>query len=375
MKKLLIVVNVDWFFISHRLCIAEEAIKDSWDVYAIAGDTGRSEEILKTGVKYTPLALSRSGTNFFQEMYAIKKLYKLYKEIKPDVVHHVALKPIVYGSIISKILKIKGALNSFSGLGYVFTDDRKGMAQNIMVKMMRFGFNRKNLLVIFQNNDDYNELKKHKIFSKQNGIIFIKGSGVDLETYSEMPFPNNERVNILFPARMLWDKGILELKKATEILKEEYQDKVTFILAGNVDLGNKAGAPESYLKEWEHKNYVTWIDYQKDMIGVYANSDIVVLPSYREGMPKSLIEACAIGRPIITTNTVGCKECVDHGKNGLLVALKSGEDLANKLKELIDNQDLRITMGKASRKKAEQEFGLKNVIDKHLKLYNDFLSS
>lgn len=373
MKKIFILVNVDWFFISHRLCLAEEALKDGWEVYAAAGDTGRSKEIENTGITYFPLPMSRSGMNIFNELKTFRQIYTLYNKIKPDVVHQVALKPIVYGSFIAKTINIKGVLNSFSGLGYVFTDNRKSIAQSLIIKLMKYSFKRPNTQFIFQNKDDFLELSNFGIFNESNMINFIKGSGVDLKKFSFVPQPSNSKIQILFAARMLLDKGIDELRRATELLKDRYFQKVTFILAGMIDEENKAGVSESYLLDWADNSYVKWIGFQKDMISLVSSSDIVVLPSYREGMPKSLIEACAIGRPIVTTNVIGCRECVIEGENGFLVPIKSYVELAEKLEILILNKTMRVSMGANSRKKAEEEFGLKKVVNKHLEIYSDLL--
>lgn len=370
-KKLLIVVNVDWFFISHRLCIAEEAINKGWSVYVAAENSGRANEIMDKGVKFIDFSFSRSGTNPISEIKTLYNFYKIYNRIKPNIVHHVTLKPVIYGSAISKLLNITGTVNAISGLGYNFTGERKGFIQKMMIKLMKYGFNQKNLGIIFQNQDDYKEIKNLKILSKKNKIYFIKGSGVDLNAFKQSPFPNSNKILILLPIRMLWDKGVRELREATELLKENYSNKITFILSGLADIENKAGVTEAYLREWEEEGYVKWIGYQKNMIEVYENSDIVVLPSYREGMPKSLIEACAIGRPIVTTNAIGCQECVEEGKNGYKVPVQSTKELAKALERLIISEKDRVRMGNYSRQKAEKEFSQKMVIDKHIKIYND----
>lgn len=371
MKKLLIVTNVDWFFISHRLCIAKEAIKKGWEVIVACEDTGRSDEIKVDGIKFVDFKFSRSGTNPLNEIKTLLNFYKLYNNIKPDIVHHITLKPVTYGSIVAKILKIKGVVNAISGLGYNFTADRKGVVQEVMIKLMSFGFHRKNLTVIFQNDDDHKVFQNLNILSYLNKIVNIKGSGVDLEIFSVKPFPSSDKIKILLPSRMLWDKGINELKEASDILKEKYFSKIQFILAGMADDGNKAGVPTTYLQKWHDGEYIKWIGYQKDMVSVYQNSHIVVLPSYREGMPKTLIEACAIGRPIVTTNAVGCKECVDEGINGYKVPVYSTYELANAIEKLILNQEDIIKMGRRSRVKAEKEFDVKAVIDKHLMIYKE----
>lgn len=375
LKKLLLVANVDWFFISHRLCIAEEAVREGWDVTVACEDTGRAEEIRAYGIKFVDLSFSRSGTNPKQELRTLLAFYKLYKKVEPDVLHHITLKPVIYGTFISKLLKTPAVLNAVSGLGYNFTGTRRGPVQKTMIQLMRYGFKRKNLAFIFQNKDDLAELRDMGVIQPKNKIHFIKGSGVDLTKFINTGFTVGERVKILLPTRMLWDKGVAELRAASEILKNEYHNKISFILAGLADEDNKAGVPSSYLTDWEDGEYVKWIGYKKEMAPIYNDSDIVVLPSYREGMPKTLIEACAAGRPIVTTDAIGCRECVDENVNGFKVPVKSTLELAEAIKKLVDNETLRISMGKASRKKAEREFDQKEVIKKHLLIYEELLNA
>ena len=373
MKKLLMVANVDWFFISHRLCIAKEAKKKGWEVFVAAENTGRANEIINEGITFIDIKFSRSGINPFEELLTLYKFRKLYREINPDVIHHITLKPVIYGSLIAKILKIKGVVNAISGLGYNFTEDRKSMVQKVMLSIMKYGFNRNNLVIIFQNENDQKELTELRVIHPSNSILRIKGSGVDLEKFYESPFPSFERIKILLPIRMLWDKGVKELRDASDILKEKYYDKVQFILSGLADEDNKAGVPASYLNDWQDGNFVKWIGYQKNMVEVYQDSHIVVLPSYREGMPKSLIEACAIGRAIVTTNAIGCRECVDEGINGYKVSVYSSQELANALEQLINNHAMIKVMGHNSRIKSEEEFNVNNVIRIHLETYNKLL--
>lgn len=372
-SKILFVVNVDWFFISHRLIIAEEAVKSGFEVIIAAEDTGRSQEIKDMGMHFVKLSISRSGSNPFTELKTFINLFYIYKNIKPDIVHHITIKPVIYGSIVAKMLKIKGVVNAISGLGYNFTNGRQSIIQKAILYTMKIGFNRKNLIVIFQNQDDQDELIELGIITSSNVNVRIKGSGVDLKKYYESPFPDFNRIKILLPSRMLWDKGVKELREASYILNEKYSNKVQFILAGQTDEGNKAGVDNSYLKDWDDGNYVNWIGYQKNMFEVYQNSHVVVLPSYREGMPKSLLEACAVGRAIVTTDAIGCKETVDEGINGFIVPVASSTHLANALEELINNHDLIKQMGHNSRSKAEKEFDVKNVVEKHMEIYNTLL--
>jgi glycosyltransferase involved in cell wall biosynthesis len=352
------------------LCLAKEAKNRGWKVFIAAEDTGRAHEIENAGIEFINLPFSRSGTNPLQEIATVRRFYKLYKTVRPDVVHHITLKPVIYGSLAAKQLKINGVLNAVSGLGYAFTGDRKGAVQSLMVQMMKKSFNRNNVSFIFQNKDDYNDLKDFGVINPENNIHFIKGSGVDLHIFKHSKLPNGQRVKVLLPTRMLWDKGVREVREATQILKNEFYESVTFVLAGLADEENKAGISATYLKDWEDGDYVKWIGYQSNMVKVYDDCDIVVLPSYREGMPKTLIEACAIGRPIITTDAVGCRECVDEGINGYKVPVRSNKELAEGIKKLLLNPPLRQEMGDASRRKAEKEFSQKEVIEAHQVIYN-----
>lgn len=370
--KLLFIVNVDWFFISHRLVIAQEAIKNGFEVFVACEDTGRSNEIIQEGIEFIDFPFSRSGTNPFSELNTLISFYKIYNKIKPDIVHHITLKPLIYGTLVSRLFSLKGVVSAVSGLGYNFTADRKGLVQGLMIRLLKIGFKRKNLTIIFQNDDDKKAFEDLDIISDSNRIIKIKGSGVDLTKFIHSPLPSFDVIKILLPTRMLWDKGVKELRFASEMLKEKYKDKVQIILCGLADLDNKAGVPPSYLEDWQDGKCVKWIGYQKDMVKVYQDSHIVVLPSYREGMPKSLIEACSIGRPIITTNGIGCKECVDHGVNGFKVPVYSTHELAEAIEKLILNYELIEEMGKNSRIKAEQEFDVKGVISKHIEIYKSF---
>jgi glycosyltransferase involved in cell wall biosynthesis len=238
---------------------------------------------------------------------------------------------------------------------------------------MTFAFYNREFSFIFQNRNDSFELQSLGILSLKNKIFWIKGSGVDLNVFKHSVLPSFEKIIILFPTRMLWDKGVNELREATILLKEKYQDKIQFVLSGMADEENKAGVPSKYLLDWQDDGYVKWIGYQFNMIEVYQSSHIVILPSYREGIPKSLIEACSIGRAIITTNGIGCKECVDDGVNGILVPVKDSFSLSNSIINLVSDSSKIHAMGLASRIKAEKEFDINLVIASHHEIYNQYI--
>ncbi|MFD1771530.1 glycosyltransferase family 4 protein [Sphingobacterium suaedae] len=371
--KLLIVTNVDWFLISHRLVIAKAAAKAGWRVYVACEDTGRGSEISVDGIEFISFSFSRSGTNFLEELKLLRRFRELYRTVNPDVVHHITIKPVVYGSLAAKKEGIKGVVNAISGLGYMFAQGKVGIMQKIVLQLMKIGANRKGISFIFQNKDDRDILTKFNVLNEQNRVKIIKGSGVDLKKFAFYPLPQDNLFKILLPCRMLWDKGVRELREASEILKGNYSQRIQFVLVGMADNDNKAGVPESYLRDWEDGEYVVWMGQQSDMVKFYKDCHIVVLPSYREGLPKTLIEACAIGRPIVTTNAVGCKDCVDEGENGFKVPIKDGVALAEAIRRLVDNPELMKKMGLAGRTKAEIEFNVDDVVNSHLEVYNSLL--
>lgn len=373
MGTLLIVTNVDWFLISHRLILAKAAIASGWKVYVACEDTGRGDEIAVEGIEFIDFPFSRSGTNPIEEYRLYKRFKKLYSRIKPDVVHQITIKPVVYGSLAAKNLGIKGVINAISGMGYMFNSGKIGFTQRLILNLMRKGSNRSNVSYIFQNQDDMAVLNRYGVIEKCKSVNLIKGSGIDLNNYRFYPMKRSEKVRVLLPCRMLWDKGIRELRQASDILKSNYYSKLQFVLVGIAEDQNKSAVGKEYLEEWQDGEYVVWKGHVSNMVDEYKNADIVILPSYREGLPKTLIEACAIGRPIITTNAIGCKDCVDEGINGLKVEVGDAVGLAMSIEKMSSDYELMINMGRAGREKAESEFDVKDVILKHLELYKSYL--
>jgi len=227
------------------------------------------------------------------------------------------------------------------------------------------------IAVIFQNNDDRDVFIENRIVNEEQTYT-IKGSGVDLNNFVYTVEPNDGTIRILFTARMLRDKGVLELVEAAAILKKSYYDTVQFLLCGDVD-DNPHSLTRQELYAISDGQYIVWLGYRKDVRELLEYSHIFSFPSYREGLPKSLIEACASGRPIITTNSVGCRDCVIDGYNGFLVPVKNSVTLAQKLEVLINDKNLRLEMGKNSRKLAERDFSVENVVEKHIEIYNSLI--
>ena len=372
-KKLFLVINVEWSFLSHRLPIALEALRRGYDVTILAvEEENRGDEIRNHGLRFVPLPTTRGGRNPITELRLIWFLYKIYKKEQPHIIHHVAIKPVLLGSLAAKFTGQKKVVNAIAGFGSMFIG--KGLKtliiKNIILRLFRFAFNNEKVTMIVQNHDDQREILNLGIL-KKGQVKLIRGSGVDLTHFSYYEEPPHPPVKVILPARILWDKGVREFVDAARILIQRHgPNKINFILAGKVDRENITGVPESTLKTWNEQNIVTWIGHQDDVAKMFKDVHIVVLPSYREGLPKALIEAEAIGRPVITTDVPGCREVIDKGKNGFLVGLKDVSTLVEAIEKLVLNKALRIQMGKAGREKAVKEFSIEMVIEKTFNIYD-----
>ena len=369
MIRLFIVVNVDWFFLSHRKDIALSAQKNGYDVTVVTKDTGKKQYIEALGLKVIDLPMNRSGQNIIEELYTCWFLYRFYRREKPDIIHHVGLKAILWGTLAAKLAKVHGVVNAVSGLGIFFSEENKSLVSKLLPKVLRFSHHRKNLAVIFQNEEDKGLFLKNRIIKEEQAFM-IKGSGVDLNQYCYTPELESEKIKVLFTARMIVEKGVFVLVDAALKLKEKYGDKVEFLLCGGLDDNPKA-IKEEELKAVCDGGYIQWLGYGTDVLELLKSCRIVAFPSYyKEGLPKSLIEAAAVGRPIVTTNSIGCKETVVDGYNGYLIPVKDSETLAEKLNILFEDENLRRNMGRNSRILAEKDFSIENVIHRHLEIYS-----
>jgi glycosyltransferase involved in cell wall biosynthesis len=376
-QKILYVANFDGFFLSHRLPIALEAQKLGYEVVVICENTGKADKITEHGFQYIELPFYREKKiNLLNEVKYIYFLYNHYKKIKPNIIHHISIKPVIYGSLAAKFLNTNIAIvNAFSGMGYIFTDSRKKISEYFLLPLFRFIFKQKRLKIILQNHDDYNFFLNKKVVNELN-LEIIKGSGVYLDefAFSSIPSISDNKLRIILPARMLRDKGIFEFYYAAQLLKKEYP-QILFTLCGDIDKANPSSLTTEQLVQWNKEGIVSWIGHKKNMADIIASHHIVVLPSYREGLPKSLIEACAIGRPIITTDTNGCRECVIPDYNGFLVPVKDHLKLAETIKTFIQSPELLSKFGSNSRILAEREFDINNVLVKTINIYSNLLAN
>ncbi|UYF42471.1 glycosyltransferase family 4 protein [Aliarcobacter cryaerophilus] len=364
-KKILFVVNVDWFFISHRLPLALEALKRGYEVHIACGITDKKEYLESLGLIVHPLNLSRSGTGIKGEIKAFCEIYNLVKEINPNIAHFVTIKPVLYGGIASRFLSIHKKVFSISGLGFIFIKQglKATLVRMLIKTMYKFALGGKNSHVIVQNPDDKAVLDS----IVKVPITLIRGSGVDLNQY-EYNEEKNENIKVSMACRLLKDKGVFEYSEASKILKKKYLN-VKFELYGDIDIHNPASLTSDDIKKIKEEGFVNVYGFSSDIAKVFSDSNIVVLPSYREGLPKVLIEAAACGRAILTTDVPGCRDAIEPNVTGLLCQVRNFQSLANQIEKLILDKDLRNSMGKEGRKLAEQEFDINKVVEKHFDIY------
>lgn len=371
-KKLLFVVNVDWFFLSHRLPIALRAKETGFEVHIATGVTDKLKLLKSYGFVVHPLALVRSGVGAFNALKTILELRIIFKAVKPDVVHLVTIKPVLLGGLLARWLRVPALVSAVSGLGFVFTTNGRlaRLLQCIVAKVYSFAFNHRNQVVIFQNPDDRDTLAVATGLSEAK-VEIIRGSGVDLNLYKVTSEPTGIPV-VLFPARLLIDKGIFEFVCAARLLRAK-GISARFVLVGMLDFANPSSISQAQLDDWLAKGVVESWGYRTDMPEVIANSNLVVLPSYREGMPKVLLEAAASGRAVVTTDVPGCRDSIKPGVTGLLTPVRDAYSLALAIEKLLANPCQRMAMGLAGRQLAESEFDVRAVVDNHLAIYERLL--
>jgi len=369
--KIVYTVNDPLFFLSHRLPLAINAINKNWQVFLVSDFSNvDKKDFVYHHIKTIHIPLNRNSTSILKNITSFLKLLKSLKKISPDIIHNVTLKMSLLGSLCLFFGASYKTINAISGLGYLFTNSRFSFSKllvSLIFKAINFF---KKPHYIFQNNND------KKVFEKlgvKNNFSLIRGSGVDKQQFNyHKPF-KNKKINITFTGRILKDKGVLELIKAVEILPYEIRSKVVLNIYGKIDLENPAHITEKELKKLLKPNFIVWHGNSSDIKNVLALSDIYCLPSYREGLPKSIIEAMAIGRPIITTTAPGCDDTVKEGFNGYKVKVGDSEELSKKLQILIENEQLRIQMGKNSRELFLKNFTLDKVVSQTFEVYDKLL--
>ncbi|MDR1267754.1 MAG: glycosyltransferase family 4 protein [Holosporales bacterium] len=345
-KKVLFLVTEEWALLTHRLAMVR-AFQGQGAIVSVA--TSLSKEPMPIeGVRLLSFPWGRRSLNLLREGRRVWRLIRLLRQEKPDYLLNIALKPALYGTVAALFCQKIICINFITGLGYLFTEKtlKAACLRKILWTLLRLFL--RSTKIIVQNSDDF------RLFRSFPNVSMIRGSGVDCERFIPTPEPEGP-CTIVLPARILWHKGVKEFVEAARILKKTFPE-VRFCLVGRMDPQNPAAVPAAILSTWTDSGVVEWLGIQEDMASIYAASHIVCLPSYREGMPKALLEAAASGRPIVTTDTVGCREVVRHEDNGLLVPPRTVTPLVEALRTLIQDPAERLRMGQRSRQRAEQEF-------------------
>jgi len=372
-NRLLFVFTEDWAFLSLFLDRAIAAKEAGYEVGVVVHCTKYQQAIKDHGLQVFTHNISRSGTNPFRELLSVLQMMRIFRSFKPDIIHLAALKPILVGSLASLLFPKAQIVNAPVGMGYIFssTDRKARLLRPILRLVLRFVLGRKRTITIIENSDDLRTLVDGK-FVKQDQIILIRGTGVQLADFVVTPEPDGPKVVVLI-ARMLRDKGVVEFVDSARIIKQSHPD-VVFWLVGDTDSGNPTSLTSDQIKTWESEGLVTWLGYREDVPQLLQQSDIVCLPSYREGFGKVLIEAGAAQRAVVTTNVPGCRESIENGRNGLLVEPRDVMALTQALITLLDNNDLRTAMAAEGRHRVENEFSSEIINAQTLAVYEQVLS-
>lgn len=373
-KTVLYIVNCPAFFLSHRLSLALEARKNGYEVHVATGSGSSITQISELGFQHHILPLSRSGMNPFQELILILKIQCIIRAVRPFLVHLVTIKPVIYGGIIARLAGVPATVAAVSGLGTIFIDQRRfaSFLRVVILGLIRVALNRDTAHVIFQNDEDRNVLVGAAAVQVKNTSL-IKGSGVSLLDCKYLPEPQGTPI-VVFAGRLLRDKGIFEFVEAANILSSAGV-RCRFIVAGSLDDGSSTSLNAISLRDIKRNDSISFIGHCDDIPELFSRSHLVVLPSYREGFPKVLMEAAACGRAAVTTDVPGCRSAVIDGKTGLLVPPRNAAALADAISFLISNPQKRAAMGHVARLLAEREFSIERVVQEHMKIYSNMAAN
>ncbi|MFQ5954175.1 MAG: glycosyltransferase family 4 protein [Kiloniellales bacterium] len=370
--KILYLVTEDWYFCSHRLGLARAARDQGAEVVVATRAGEDAARIEAEGFRLVPLDWRRGGANPLGELISLVAVLRIYRRERPDLVHHVAIKPVLIGGLAAALAGIPAVVNALTGLGYLFIDggSRARTVGPLARRLLGLVLNRPNAHVIVQNPDDLALLRRRRLV-RHDRVTLIPGSGVDTAGLRPLPEPDGAPVAALV-GRMLVDKGVVELVGAARLLSDRGVGlKVRLI--GPPDPHNPASIPEATLGAWQQAGAVEWVGPEPDIAKVWRQAHIAVLPSYREGLPKALLEAAACGRPLVATDVPGCREVVHDGETGLMVPAGSVVPLADALQRLAGDGALRQRLGANARRLVETRFAEPLVVDQTLRLYRRLL--
>jgi glycosyltransferase involved in cell wall biosynthesis len=370
--KLLYLVTEDWYFCSHWMTLAGAARDAGFDVVVATRVGHDGDRIAEEGFHLVPIKLRRRSHAPWREAAAIWEIIRLYRRERPDLVHHVALKPTLYGALGAAVTGVPAVVNALAGMGYVFVSrDWRARALRPMIRIcLRLLLDRRGSRLILQNPDDKRFLTDAGVIAPER-VALIRGSGVNVDHFAPMPEPEGPPVAVVV-SRMLWDKGVGEAVQAARLLRER-GSPVRMVLAGDPDPENPASISEAQLRRWQAEGVVEWRGHVYDVSELLGQSHIAVLPSYREGLPKSLLEAAASARPIVASDVPGCREIARHGENALLVPVRESAALADAIERLARDPKLRHRMGRRGREIVLECFSEVKVVGQTIALYRDIL--
>jgi len=373
--KLLILVNDLDYFISHRLVIAKKALSKGYKVIVGYGSKTKNyyKELEDLKINFVYVNMRRGGINLIEELFSIFNIYLLFCREKPDIVHLVTLKPYLYGGIAARIASVPNVVSAVAGLGSLFSD--KGIFPRVILyilkPILKFAFGHSNQIVIFQNLNDKKLLESKKII-KNNNTTLIKGSGVEISRFK----PNNKKdsvATVVLASRLIEEKGICEFVEAAKKIKIKFK-RVNFILAGAIDKANPNSISSLKIDNWIKNGVVDLIGFANDIPELFSRAHIICLPSYyNEGLPRTLQEAAAAGRPVVTTTNPGCIDGIIHNETGIAVPPKNVDALVEAIEYLLKNPEIGVKMGKKGRELAKKYFDQRLIVDQHMKVYEELL--
>ena len=373
-RRLMIVANDFAYFISHRKAIAVAASEQGYDVTVVCPEPVDAS-LLPEPIRIVTTSLQRRSRNPLTELRAIGEFYRLFRAHRPDIVHLITIKPYLYGGVAARLSRVPAVLSAVAGLGTLVAT-RSLMAslrRLVLVPLYRLAFGHRNQIVLFQNDSDPQALRAMGALPQATRCAFTKGAGVDLRHWVHAPEGEGRPV-VLMASRLLVQKGVFEFVEAARRINGDGQ-RAVFWLAGKPDNANGHSVDEAVLGAWHDSGVIRYLGHRGDLHELMGQVHVVCLPSYYgEGVPKVLLEAAASGRPIVTTDMPGCRDAIDESASGFLVPPRDVDALFERLTELIDSPERRREMGMAARRKAEREFGLDVVIDRHLELYSSLLA-
>jgi glycosyltransferase involved in cell wall biosynthesis len=374
--KVVLFANTDWYLYNFRRSLATELLEKGYEVLLISPPGSYGEKLRSFGLQWQPVPMDRRSLNPLRELQLLWWLVSLFRKQRPTLVHGFTIKCAVYGALAARMARVRARVSAVAGMGYVFTsNDTKARVLRPLVRtLMHAALDGRNARLILQNPDDV-ALFERAGFVDNARIRLIPGSGVDCSRFAAGTRVRDasQPLRVLLAARLLWDKGLAEFIAAARQLRGEGR-AIEFLLAGDSDPGNPAAVPEATVRGWADEGLIEWLGHVDDMPSLFASVDSVVLPSYREGLPKGLIEAAACALPLVTTDVPGCREVVSDGVDGLLVPPRDARALAQAIARLHDDPALAARLGDAARTKALAEYDERIVIERTLAVYQELLS-